>query len=146
MELSKIRSSSVSGNKNENNHISLFFIKPEHHRKGIGKKLFNYIMADNPALKMTVNSSSYAVPFYKSLSGLRKSAKQCINGLTFFPNEEIRCFHTPSFIFLFQEEDKATHKSSTFVPHEEISNCRMRTAGRYRHRSRYQRHFCLNMI
>ncbi|KKB48484.1 GNAT family N-acetyltransferase [Parabacteroides gordonii] len=75
----------IMGIKNENNHISLFFIKPEHHRKGIGKKLFNYMMADNPALEMTVNSSSYAVPFYKSLGFKEVGEKQCINGLTFFP-------------------------------------------------------------
>ncbi|WP_455639268.1 GNAT family N-acetyltransferase [Parabacteroides sp.] len=75
----------ILGIKEENNHISLFFLKPEHLRKGIGKKLFNYMMSNNPASEITVNSSSYAVPFYKSLGFKATGGKQCVNGLTFFP-------------------------------------------------------------
>lgn len=34
------------GTKNEGKHISLFFIKKEFHRKGIGKQLFDYSQYD----------------------------------------------------------------------------------------------------
>ena len=32
----------IMGSKNEGKHISLFFIKPIYHRRGIGRKLFDY--------------------------------------------------------------------------------------------------------
>jgi GNAT superfamily N-acetyltransferase len=51
----------IMGTKNEGKHISLFFIKKEFHRKGIGKQLFDYSQCDCPANEITVNSSTYAI-------------------------------------------------------------------------------------
>ena len=48
----------IMGTKNEGKHISLFFIKKEFHRKGIGKQLFDYSQCDCPANEITVNSST----------------------------------------------------------------------------------------
>ena len=51
--------------KNEGKHISLFFITPMYHGKGIGKRLFEAAIQDKPVSEMTVNSSSYAIPIYR---------------------------------------------------------------------------------
>ena len=64
---------------------SLFFIKEEYHRKGIGRKLFDALIADNPVPGMTVNSSSYAVPFYRSLGFKEVKEPQVTNGLRYVP-------------------------------------------------------------
>ena len=53
--------------KDEGKHISLFFIREEYHRKGIGRRLFDAFIEEISVPEMTVNSSTYAVPFYKSL-------------------------------------------------------------------------------
>lgn len=57
----------ILGIKNNGKHISLFFIKPEYHRQGLGKTLFHYVFALHPSIETTVNSSTYAIPFYQSL-------------------------------------------------------------------------------
>ena len=48
----------VIATKNEGKHISLFFIKPSYHRRGIGKQLFKTAILNQPVSEMTVNSSS----------------------------------------------------------------------------------------
>ena len=53
--------------KDEGKHISLFFIREAYHRKGIGRRLFDAFIEESSVPEMTVNSSTYAVPFYKSL-------------------------------------------------------------------------------
>lgn len=68
----------IIGTKNEGKHISLFFIKKEFHRKGIGKQLFDYSQCDCPANEITVNSSTYAIRFYESL-GFEKNKRQATN-------------------------------------------------------------------
>ena len=75
----------VLATKNHGEHISLFFIKEEYHRKGIGRKLFDALIADNPVFGMTVNSSSYAVPFYRSLGFREVKEPQVTNGLRYIP-------------------------------------------------------------
>ncbi|WP_259330455.1 GNAT family N-acetyltransferase, partial [Phocaeicola vulgatus] len=57
----------ILGIKSNGKHISLFFIKPEYHRHGLGKKLFHYASTLHPSIETTVNSSTYAIPFYQSL-------------------------------------------------------------------------------
>lgn len=75
----------VIGTKNEGKHISLFFIRPDYHRKGIGKALFHYAVHDRPSVEMTVSSSTYAVPFYQSLGFVVIGEKQTYKGLSSVP-------------------------------------------------------------
>mgnify|MGYP000289868775 CR=1 FL=1 len=75
----------VLATKNLGEHISLFFIKKEYHRKGIGQKLFDASIGDDPVSVMTVNSSSYAVPFYRSLGFREVKEPQVTNGLRYVP-------------------------------------------------------------
>lgn len=61
----------IMGTKNEGKHLSLFFIGKEHHRKGIGKQLFNFAIKHCPVNEMTVNSSTYAIPFIKVWASIK---------------------------------------------------------------------------
>ena len=75
----------IMGTKNEGKHLSLFFIRNDYHRKGIGKQLFNFAINHCPVNEMTVNSSTYAIPFYQSLGFDKIAEKQCTNGITYTP-------------------------------------------------------------
>ena len=75
----------IMGTKNEGKHISLFFIKKEFHRKGIGKQLFDYSQYDCPANEITVNSSTYAIRFYESLGFEKTNDRQQTNGISYTP-------------------------------------------------------------
>lgn len=75
----------IIGTKNQGQHISIFFIDPLFHRKGIGKTLFETAYKNSSVNQITVNSSSYAVKFYESLGFLKTSEKQETNGLLYTP-------------------------------------------------------------
>lgn len=68
-------------------HIALFFVNGAHHRRGIGKRLFQAALSDCPADRMTVNSSPYAVPVYHRLGFSDISAEQTVSGIRFTPME-----------------------------------------------------------
>ena len=57
----------IIGIHREKQHISLFFVQKQYHRQGIGNSLFNYMMEYYKFTRISVNSSTYAVPFYQSL-------------------------------------------------------------------------------
>lgn len=75
----------VLGVHAQKKHISLFFILPSYHRKGIGKLLFNSMLEECKWKKITVNSSTYAVPFYTSLGFKKIGEKVCVKGITSVP-------------------------------------------------------------
>lgn len=75
----------IIGTKNKGTHISLFFIHPKFHRRGIGKELFNFVYANQMGVRVTVNSSSYAVKFYESLGFSKISEEQETDGLKYTP-------------------------------------------------------------
>ena len=67
-------------------HISLFFVDGNHHKQGIGKKLFLFVNELNDKKFFTVNSSPYAHEVYKHLGFVDTiEEEQCINGLRFWP-------------------------------------------------------------
>lgn len=75
----------IIGTKNRGMHISLFFISPNYQRMGIGKKLFDNTYANQIVSEITVNSSSYAVSFYKNLGFSKMADQQEISGLRYTP-------------------------------------------------------------
>lgn len=75
----------ILATKREGTHVSLFFILPGYRGKGIGRKLFDFALRDNPVREMTVNSSSYAVKIYESLGFKTISEEQETNGLRYTP-------------------------------------------------------------
>lgn len=73
--------------RNDGDHIALFFVKSDHHRKGIGRRLFELAAGDNVSGTMTVNASPFAVEIYRRL-GFRAVGEECtVSGLTFTPME-----------------------------------------------------------
>ena len=73
-----------------NEHITLLFVDPPYLRKGISRLLFDQAMCivkgDNPSfVKMTVNSSRYAVSVYQALGFVVSGPEQTISGITFVP-------------------------------------------------------------
>lgn len=75
----------IMGTKHEGKHLSLFFIRKKYQCKGIGKQLFCFAINDCPVDEMTVNSSTYAIPFYQSLGFEKTKEKLCTNGITYTP-------------------------------------------------------------
>lgn len=75
----------IIGTKTRGTHISLFFIHPNFHRRGIGKQLFDSAYAKQTGIQITVNSSSNAVKFYESLGFSKTSEEQETDGLKYTP-------------------------------------------------------------
>lgn len=65
--------------------VFIVFIRPEHHRKGIGKALFAFAIQKHPYQNITVNSSTYAVPFYKNLGFIPLDDARNYHGLVSVP-------------------------------------------------------------
>ena len=66
-------------------HICFFFVKGSYHRRGIGTKLFLHLLGDTPSGEVTVNSSPFGLPFYKSLGFAAAGREQTVNGIRFTP-------------------------------------------------------------
>lgn len=73
------------------NHIFLLFVKREYHGQGIAHKLFRTLeerCRRLPDLKrITVNSSRYALPFYRRLGFTETDIERIVNGIRFTPME-----------------------------------------------------------
>lgn len=76
----------VIATKNENSHISLFFVRPNFHKKGVGRKLFDEIKRKSKKT-ITVDSSTFAVDIYRKLGFIEKGPMQFRNGLKSVPME-----------------------------------------------------------
>lgn len=69
-------------------HISLLFVDPVFHRKGIARMLFEKATAyaaNRDCHKITVNSSPYAVSFYENLGFTAIAPEQEIQGIRSTP-------------------------------------------------------------
>jgi GNAT superfamily N-acetyltransferase len=67
------------------NHIAMFFLRKQYHRKGIGRKLFEYALQNCDSDSITVNSSPYAVPIYQRLGFVNTNEEQTVDGIRFTP-------------------------------------------------------------
>ena len=107
--------------KNEGKHISLFFITPMYHGKGIGKRLFEAAIQDKPVSEMTVNSSSYAIPIYRKFGFEPICEEQTTHGMKYTPMR--RTITRPSFedfnelLLLWEASVRSTHH---FLKEEDI--------------------------
>lgn len=79
----------ILATKHMGKHVSLLFVRPEFHRRGIGGKLFDFAIKDNPVSEMTVNSSTYAIEFYRSVGFEPTNEKQETNGLKYTPMKRV---------------------------------------------------------
>ena len=79
--------SGVIATRSEGSHAALFFVKEEHQGKGIGRKLFETVLAQCDSERITVNSSPYATVIYHKLGFKDADSEQVIKGLRFTPME-----------------------------------------------------------
>lgn len=63
------------------NHIALFFVDSTLHRRGIGKALFRFFLADSGSKEITVSSSPYAVEIYRHLGFQEIAPEQTADGI-----------------------------------------------------------------
>lgn len=71
--------------RNSGSHLALFFVDGAHHQKGIGRALFETVLQNSSADKITVNSSNYAIDIYRRLGFVPLGPEQRVNGLRFIP-------------------------------------------------------------
>ena len=73
------------GIRTELEHICFFFVGGQYHRKGIGTKMFDYLLENYKGNNITVNSSPYGLGFYKKLGFVPTEEEKTINGIRFTP-------------------------------------------------------------
>ena len=71
--------------RSERGHIALFFVPAVFQRQGIGRALWQYILANSTASTITVNSSPYAVAVYQRFGFTATSAEQLTDGIRYTP-------------------------------------------------------------
>ena len=71
--------------RSEDSHVALFFVDGAYHRQGIGRRLWNALLADSDKDEITVNSSLYAVEIYEKLGFIKTSEQQENSGIRFVP-------------------------------------------------------------
>ena len=75
----------VIATRNNGSHIALFFVDGQHHRKGIGKMLFQTVLDQSAAEEITVNSSPYAKEVYHHLGFKDTAPEQITEGIRYIP-------------------------------------------------------------
>ena len=80
----------VIATKDNRSHICCFFVKSAKHRQGIGRALWERLLAVSSCSRYTVNSSPYAVGFYHKLGFVDTDVQQLVDGIYFTPMEFIR--------------------------------------------------------
>ena len=73
------------GIRSNSEHICLFFVDGQYHRKGIGTKMFDHLLENYKGSIITVNSSPFGVVFYKTLGFIPTEEEKTINGIRFTP-------------------------------------------------------------
>lgn len=76
-------------------HICCFFVDALFHRQGIGRKLWEFLLANSVHGEFTVHSSPYAVPVYHKLGFVDMDVEQIADGIRFTPMRYLRG-HMPS--------------------------------------------------
>ncbi len=66
-------------------HICFFFVDGGYHRLGVGTRMFQYLLEDYPHSTITLNSSPYGRPFYKTIGFVPTEEEQTVNGIRFTP-------------------------------------------------------------
>lgn len=66
-------------------HVALFFVDGKHHRRGIGKKLFEAVLENTTSNKITVNAFPYAVTIYHHLGFVDSDVEHVEDGMRYTP-------------------------------------------------------------
>ncbi len=72
-----------------NTHISLLFVDPSFHRRGVGRRLIefarHYLLTEYGADQMTVNASPYGIKFYETLGFRATGVEATSEGIRYTP-------------------------------------------------------------
>ena len=71
-------------------HVALFFVETRFQRQGVGRALFERLLADSPRGALTVTSSPYAVGVYRALGFRETAGEQSADGIRFTPMEYVK--------------------------------------------------------
>ncbi|MDY3778835.1 MAG: GNAT family N-acetyltransferase [Candidatus Limousia pullorum] len=74
----------IATNQNRK-HICCFFVEADSQRKGIGRKLWEYIKKHNQNDVVTVNSSPYAVKVYHKFGFIDTDTEKTTDGIRYTP-------------------------------------------------------------
>lgn len=80
----------IIATRNGGKHIAMFFVADAYHRQGIGRKLFEEVLKDCTADRITVSSSPYAVPVYHKLGFVDTGLERITDGMRYTPMGYIR--------------------------------------------------------
>jgi len=69
----------IIASRSGGSHLALFFVDGKHHKQGIGRSLWDVLLADNSSPVITVHSSVYAVPVYQRF-GFAVTGEACEDG------------------------------------------------------------------
>lgn len=79
--------SGIIATRNEGSHLALFFVDGKYHNQGIGKSLWNAVLAENTSPTITVHSSLFAVEVYRKLGFIQTGDVQEDAGIQYVPME-----------------------------------------------------------
>ena len=77
----------IIATRSEGRHVALFFVAGEYQHKGIGRKLWERLLADNTADVITVHSSLFAKDIYQKLGFIPTAELQEDGGIRYIPME-----------------------------------------------------------
>ncbi len=77
----------VLATRSGGSHISMFFVKSDCQRRGVGRRLFQHMLKKMPTGKITVNASPYAVGIYEKLGFRSTDTEQLKDGIRYTPME-----------------------------------------------------------
>jgi GNAT superfamily N-acetyltransferase len=75
----------IIATRSNGSHIALFFVEGNHHRQGIGRKMFQVVAQNCTTADITVNSSPFATEAYHHLGFVDTDQEQNVNGIRFIP-------------------------------------------------------------
>jgi ribosomal protein S18 acetylase RimI-like enzyme len=74
-------------------HISLLFVDSRYHKQGIARALFEFALPHSDSsinsIDMTVNSSPYALGFYRKVGFIETDTEQTVNGIRYVPMKRV---------------------------------------------------------
>ncbi|MBQ5970337.1 MAG: GNAT family N-acetyltransferase [Clostridia bacterium] len=73
------------GVRPEECHICFCFVDGAYHRRGVGTRLLERMLADFPNRTITLNASPFGLPFYLRRGFIATDAEQTVNGIRFTP-------------------------------------------------------------